>query len=115
MIDQDPEWLVYPDDYTLPEGTPYNQTTAVRENQAIALDYSYINQPGPRVAIPLTQLAKAWHPQGLAEANRTVNESDVPTPNRTAASTTSTNGPGFGVAVAVLALIAAVLLVGRRE
>lgn len=117
VIDRNPEWIVFPDDYTVPEGTPYNETTAFQRNQTIALDYSYINQPGPRVAIPLTQLAKTWYPEGLAEANRTVNASDVDTPNRTAAETTAVNGPGFGVAVAglaVLALIAAALLVGRR-
>ncbi|WP_424019171.1 PGF-CTERM-anchored ABC transporter substrate-binding protein [Halorientalis pallida] len=118
VIDRNPEWIVYPDDYAIPEGTPYNQTSAIRQNQTIALDYSYINQPGPRVAIPLTQLARTWYPEGLAEANRTVNASDVASPNRTAAETTAVNGPGFGVAVAtlaVLALIAAALLVGRRR
>ena len=117
VVDRNPEWIVYPDDYTLPEGTPYNDTTAIQRNQTIALDYSYINQPGPRVAIPLTQLAKAWYPEELAEANRTVNASDVSTPNRTAVETTAVNGPGFGAAVAalaVLALIASALLVGRR-
>jgi iron complex transport system substrate-binding protein len=115
VIDRNPEWIVYPDDYSLPEGTPYNDTTAVQQNQTIALDYSYINQPGPRVAIPLTQLAKTWHPEGLAEANRTVSVADVSTPNRTAAETTSANGPGFGAAVVVLAVIAAALIVVRRD
>lgn len=115
VIDRDPEWIVYPDDYTLPDGTPYNQTTAVRENQIIALDYSYINQPGPRVAVPLTQLARTWYPEGLAEANRTVNESDVPTPDRTAADTTSANGAGFGAAVALAAVLAAALVAARRD
>ncbi|WP_299270276.1 PGF-CTERM-anchored ABC transporter substrate-binding protein [Halorientalis sp.] len=115
VLDRDPAWIVYPDDYTLPGGTPYNETTAVQQNQTIALDYSYINQPGPRVAIPLTQLAKAWHPEGLAEANRTVNGSDVPSSSRTTASTTSGNGPGFGVAVALLALLLTALVTARRD
>ncbi|MFB6082789.1 MAG: PGF-CTERM-anchored ABC transporter substrate-binding protein [Halorientalis sp.] len=114
VIKQDPEWIVYPDGYTLPEGTPYNQTTALRKNQTVALDYNYINQPGPRVAVPLTRLAKLWYPAGLAEANRTVNMSDVETPDRTAADTTAANGPGFGAAVAVLAVIAAALVATRR-
>lgn len=115
VIDRNPEWIVYPDDYELSADASYNETTAFERNQTIALDYSYINQPGPRVAIPLTQLAKTWHPEGLAEANRTVNETGVETPNRTAAGTTSANGPGFGAAVAVLAVIAAALLAIRRD
>jgi iron complex transport system substrate-binding protein len=115
VIDRNPEWIVYPDDYSLPEGTPYNDTTAVQQNQTIALDYSYINQPGPRVAIPLTQLAKTWYPEELAEANRTVNASDVSTPNQTTVGTTSANGPGFGAAVAVLAVIAAALVAVCRS
>ncbi|WP_193767642.1 PGF-CTERM-anchored ABC transporter substrate-binding protein [Halorientalis pallida] len=117
VIDRNPEWIVYPDDYTVAGGTPYNDTTAFQRNQTIALDYSYINQPGPRVAIPVTQLAKTWYPEGLAEANRTVNQSDVPTPNRATAEETAASGPGFGVtvgAIAVLAVAAAALLVGRR-
>lgn len=114
VVDSDPEWIVYPDDWTVPDGTPYNQTTALRRNQTVALDYSFVNQPGPRVAIPLTKLAKTWYPEGLAEANRTVNGSDVSTPNRTTTEETAAGGPGFGAVVAVLAVLAAALLAARR-
>ncbi|WP_335999109.1 PGF-CTERM-anchored ABC transporter substrate-binding protein [Halorientalis halophila] len=117
VADRDPEWIVYPDDWAVPDRAPYNGTTAVRENQTIALDYTFVSQPGPKVAVPLTKLAKTWHPEGLARANATVNESDVAPTNETTQSTegTEADGPGFGVVAALLAVLAATALVGRRD
>lgn len=113
VVQQNPDWLVYPDDASVPTTNPYNQTTALRENQTVALDYHYISQPGPRVAIPLTHLAKTWNPDELAAANESVTMANVSTPNRTATDQSSSSGPGFGVAVSLVALLTAGLLARR--
>lgn len=130
VVERDPEWLVYPGDATVPTTAAYNDTTAVRQNQTVELTYNYISQPGPRVARPLTQLARLWHPDALDSANRTVTREDVRTGTmtagdtetadtttaETAAATTDASGPGFGAGVAAAAMmLVAVLGLARRR
>lgn len=123
VVERDPAWIVYPDDATLPTSAAFNGTTAYQREQTVALRYDYINQPGPRVAVPLTKLAKTWHPEALAAANESVNESSMETNATTTSSasegTTTANGPGFGatasVAALLLALAAAALLARRAD
>jgi iron complex transport system substrate-binding protein len=122
VVERDPEWIVYPDDATLPNSDAFNGTTAYQQDQTVALRYDYINQPGPRVAVPLTKLAKTWHPEALAAANESVNESSLQdnelgrrTNVTTTPNTTVTNGPGFGPLAAVAGLALAALALGGRR
>lgn len=112
-VDQNPEWIVYPGHASLPEANAYNETTAMQERQIVELNPDYISQPGPRVTVPLTRLAKQWHPEALAAANESVTMANVTTPNETATTQTSSSGPGFGVGVALTALLATALLARR--
>jgi iron complex transport system substrate-binding protein len=117
VVEQDPDWVVYPDEATLPSTAAYNGTTAVQEGQTVALDSNYLNQPGPRVVQPLTRLAKLWHPEELAWANESTTMANVTTPNGTTTESddgTGGFGPGFGVVVAVVALLGASLLARNR-
>jgi iron complex transport system substrate-binding protein len=119
VVERDPDWIVSPDDATVPSTAAFNGTTAVREGQTVALRSNYISQPGVRVAVPLTRLARTWHPDALDAANESVNRSDVrenattPTPAATTAS-----GPGLTAAGAIAGLtlgFAAVVLLTRRR
>ena len=121
VVDRDPDWIVYPDDATIPSTDAFDGTTAIREGQTVSLRSNYISQPGVRVAVPLTTLARTWHPDALAAANESVNRSDVRENASTAtpAATTATSGPGFtaagGVVGLALGFVAAALLVRRRD
>ncbi|MFB6166602.1 MAG: PGF-CTERM-anchored ABC transporter substrate-binding protein [Haloarculaceae archaeon] len=113
------DWLVHARGTTVPHDAPYAQTTAVRRNQTIALNENYLNQPGPRVVVPLTRLAKRWHPDALARANETVaNVTDTGGSTGSDATTTDSAsgfGPGFGAGVGLTALAIGALLARRRR
>lgn len=126
IVTRNPEWLV------LNEGLPesalklyaYNHTTALRQDQLIRVNPNYANQPAPRVVLVVEQIAKALHPEAYAAANATptpsptdtttpLEEPTVNTPVETTTPPTETPGQGgFGVVVALAALLAA-LFAGR--
>ena len=114
VIEQDPEWIVTTDDDGAfdPETEPFPNTTAVRSDQVLRVDTNLIRQAGPRVVEPLRAMAEAFQPEAFREATPTE------TPDRTRESTpagdSEDDGPGFGAAVAVLALAGAALLARRR-
>jgi len=118
---QDPEWIIVPQGRPFPETDVLNETTAVREGQIVRPNVNYLNQPAPRNTIPLRQFARAFHPEAAGDLS--VDESDLPPVRRCAGATptpTETaggSGPGFGpvaAVVAVVALLAAAVLLGRR-
>lgn len=140
VASRDPAWIVYPDSASLPTGAPYNGTTALRENQTVELNSNFISQPGPRVVVPLTRLARTFHPEAYERANAST-PTPTPTPSPspspvttggggetpatttaavetpTSPTNTATDGPGMGAlgAVAALVLTTLALLAGRRD
>lgn len=120
VADRNPEWIVHQSASPLPSRAPYNGTTAIQENQTLAVSANLISQPGPRVIQPMTKMAQAWHPEAYAAANATTptpTPSDAPSPTASpTASPTDTSGgsgPGFGV-VAALVAAGLALLASRR-
>jgi len=97
IVREDPDWIVVPSGIEPPSGPELNETTAIREGQVLRVDRNFMNQPGPRVTRPLEKMATAFE--------RTATQSTE---------TTTTDGPGFGVVAAVLALAGAGL-VARRQ
>jgi iron complex transport system substrate-binding protein len=134
VVQQDPEWILLNEDQpTVPQTDAFNATTAVEENNVVVLNRSYISQPAPRIVRPILKLAQAFHPAAYAAANATATQrptsgaattdagktqsstattADDPgaTPGSTPAET-----PGFGVGVALAALVATALLARRTR
>jgi iron complex transport system substrate-binding protein len=117
IVEQDPEWIVRPS--TLPESeirtAAYNQTTAVREDQIVVVDANLANQPAPRIVYPIQTIAKALHPEAYAAANATPTPSETPvTPTEVVTESPSPvespGQPGFGLAVGLGAILAALVL-----
>lgn len=107
VAERDPEWIVVPSDASLPQGSPYEDTTAFRENQTLVIDTNYINQPGPRVVIPMRKMAEAFHPEAFADAsNGTTATEGEPTEG---------SGPGFSGVATALALAVGAFLVRLHE
>ena len=69
VANRSPEWIVHPDASPIPQGQPYSSTPALEENRTVALDSNLIQQPAPRIVYPLTELARALHPEAMREAN----------------------------------------------
>ena len=112
VVEQNPDWIVAPS--TLPPSeyatSAYNVTTAVRHDQIVVVDANLATQAAPRIVGPLETIARALHPEAYAAANATATASPTPR-DTTAPEPTATPGqPGFGVALAVGALLAALLL-----
>ncbi|WP_302081249.1 PGF-CTERM-anchored ABC transporter substrate-binding protein [Salinibaculum rarum] len=119
VADRDPQWLVVQEGSPVPSNEAVNGSTAVRENQIVRVNGNYINQPGPRTTLVLRTLAEAFHP----DAYEQIDFENVETPDPTTcgadetpdSESASANGPGFGVGVAVIAMLVAGLLAGRRS
>jgi iron complex transport system substrate-binding protein len=57
------DWIVYPGTRAaIPQNEAWNQTTAVREGNLVAVDRNQISQPAPRVVLAVRSLAKTWYP-----------------------------------------------------
>nr|WP_233265010.1 PGF-CTERM-anchored ABC transporter substrate-binding protein [Halomarina oriensis] len=142
VADTNPEYVVYPSGGSVPEGEPYSSTTAVQQNQTLEVDANYISQAGPRVVIALENVAETLHPEAFENGTETPTERPTGTetsdgepttagdgdPGATATTqpvatdggattaettTSSGTGPGFGVVVALVALVATALLARR--
>jgi iron complex transport system substrate-binding protein len=113
VTERDPQWLIIQDGFAVPSNEGVNGTTAIRENQIVRVNPNYINQPGPRTTQVLRTLAEAFHPEAYEQIDFDNIETPEPTTCGGSNETTETesagaNGPGFGVSVA----LAAVLLLG---
>ncbi|EMA47549.1 PGF-CTERM-anchored ABC transporter substrate-binding protein [Halococcus saccharolyticus] len=87
IAQRDPEWLVVSSPTAIPNGTPWADTTAIQENQTIVVNNSYVNQPAPRVMLPLMEMARQLHPDAIEGANLT--DSAIGPANLTAANATA--------------------------
>ncbi|MFC7071159.1 PGF-CTERM-anchored ABC transporter substrate-binding protein [Halobaculum lipolyticum] len=133
VLELAPEYLVVTDysSYLL-EQEPYASTPAVENNKVVAVNRNWMNQPAPRsVVTGVRTLTEGFHPDAAADAEfetraeavaametSTPTTTEVPPPATTGVATTAepteTSGPGFGVALAVLAVLGSALL-ARRE
>lgn len=133
VVEYDPDWLVLNSDGpSIPMTDAFNATTAVERDQSVVLNADYISQPAPRIVIPITKLAKTFHPDAYAAANTTESPSETssptttdgaddgaganegttePAPASTVQSTTSEGQAGFSALFALVAVIAGGLLV----
>jgi len=132
IVEQDPEFVVVsapPEELGngsetyIDENSVLRNTTAFEEGNIVVVDTNHISQPAPRVVEPMTQMAQAFHPDAYAEANTTTTtteetaEAPTTTPadsGTTTAESTGTTIPGFGIPVALVAVLGAALLSSRR-
>ena len=119
VVELNPEWIVVPENSPVPQTAAYNSTTAVQEGHVVVVDTNYLQQPAPRAVIAAETILEAVHPEAYDEYQRlqaesgTTTETETPPPETpatvTPTSTTTTGAPGFGPAVSVVALAAAVV------
>jgi iron complex transport system substrate-binding protein len=141
VADRDPQWIVVttPGSDAL-DREPYNSTTAGQEGNLLVVNVNYLNQPAPRsVVFAVRNVTEAFHPdlygpedyvdRSAVEVTPTPTTTTTTTETTTTAETTTTTAattettttttteeptPGFGVLVAVLAVLGALLLYRRR-
>ncbi len=137
VLELAPEYLVVTgySSYLLGQ-EPYASTPAVENNNTVRVNRNWMNQPAPRsVVMGVRTLTRGFHPDAAAEVEfetraeavaametetpTATTAADTPTEETpvtrtTSAGATETSGPGFGVALAVLAVLGSALL-ARRE
>ena len=101
VIDLDPEVLLVTDqtEGQIVDSEPYSLTSAAETGRVATLEVSYLNQPAPRSVVYATQNLSTQLRDGGAAAPADTESTGV-------------SAPGFGVGVAIAALLA-VALVGR--
>ena len=99
VIALDPEVLIVTDqtEGQILGSTPYSQTTAGQNNRTATLSVQYLNQPAPRSVVYATSNLTTQLHSDSAEVSTTT-EANNPT--------TGVSAPGFGIGVAVAALMA---------
>lgn len=137
VLQLDPEVLVLTrEQASLVTEEPYASTTAGTENNTVLLRTQYLHQPAPRsVVFTAHNATEQLHPdrydQDLYVPRSTVSVEPVDAGTPTATATpddadgqpttaatdtqTETSAPGFGVVVALVALVASVVLATRRQ
>ncbi|MFB6218241.1 MAG: PGF-CTERM-anchored ABC transporter substrate-binding protein [Halobacteriaceae archaeon] len=124
VVDRNPQWIVVNDGATgVPSTDAYNSTDAVKNDQILVVKEEHVSQPAPRVVHAIVRMAKAFHPDAYAAANRTTTATattaatdgttTATTAQQTAETTSAPGVPGFGVAAALAALAALALLASR--
>ncbi|UIP00431.1 PGF-CTERM-anchored ABC transporter substrate-binding protein [Halobaculum sp. CBA1158] len=141
VLELAPEYLVVTgySSYLLDE-EPYASTPAVENDNVVTVNRNWMNQPAPRsVVMGVRALTEGFHPDAAASAefqtraeatasmdtetpaettDATTDTADTDTAETAATRTTSAGGtstttPGFGVALAVLAVLGSALLARR--
>ncbi len=105
----DPEWIVAPSSAAVPVNeTPFSSTTAVQSGNVLIVDDNLISQAGPRVVVPLHDMASAFYPNATLP---TVSSSE---PSSSTSPDPSQPQPGFGI-LAVVCCLSIALFLHRRD
>lgn len=137
VLQLDPEVLVLTNEMaSLVTEEPYASTTAGAENNTVLLQTPYLHQAAPRSVVVTTHNAtEQLHPDRYSQdlyvprSDVSVEPVDTETPTVTSTPTetngqstpaatgteTETSAPGFGVVVALVALVGGVVLATRRQ
>ncbi|MDS0477379.1 PGF-CTERM-anchored ABC transporter substrate-binding protein [Natrinema sp. 1APR25-10V2] len=125
VVNENPEWIVYPDrTESPPMAGSLQATTAMQQNNTIAVDDNAMSQPGPNVVYAIEAIVEQVHPEVYAEIEgdlEAVDEEYSDDGNTTSNESTDEESggesaiPGFGVPAAAVALLAAAGFVARRR
>ncbi|WP_255190793.1 PGF-CTERM-anchored ABC transporter substrate-binding protein [Natronobeatus ordinarius] len=139
VVDEDPEWIIYPDGNDEPPVAEAVQaTTAYQEGNFVTVDDNQINQPAPQIVAVVVEIVEAVHPEAYQQASdeleatdpgddasddESQEERDDSSDEESGDASDDEDGiesdddsvPGFGVPVAIASLLVAgcVLLRGR--
>ncbi|SEW32351.1 PGF-CTERM-anchored ABC transporter substrate-binding protein [Natrinema salifodinae] len=119
IVEQDPEWIIYGvddegDDPGLSEGAM--ATTAYENDQLVAVDANQINQPAPHVVYAIETIVEEVHPEAYAEIEAELeDDADTDGADDDQSDASDEAIPGFGVPVAVAALLATLGALTRRQ
>lgn len=121
VVNENPEWIIYPDfqdEPPIPESV--KATTAYQNDNTLAVNANHISQPAPQVVYAIVDIVETVHPESYAEAEAELEASagnGTESDNESAGDEGENESaiPGFGVSAALVALLAAAGFVARRR
>ena len=115
VVNESPDWIVYPNDReTVPIHESVKATPAYQNDNVLAVNANYISQPAPRVVYAIADIVEAAHPEAYAQASGQLDT--APESGNTSDDDQANDSvPGFGVPVAIVAVLAAVGIIARRR
>jgi iron complex transport system substrate-binding protein len=128
-IEENPDYFLVTGGTSVPEDSTLQETTAGQEGNYVRVDVNYWNQPAPRVVLALESIAEQLHPEAYENAttpdeNETesgdgtggdgASDADGDDADEGSDDGTGDGSPGFGVPVAVAALLGSLLALRHR-
>ncbi|OAQ53929.1 hypothetical protein HTG_06570 [Natrinema mahii] len=124
VVDANPEWIIYPDrTESPPSAGALEGTTAVSEDNVVAVDDNAMSQPGPNVVYAIETIVEDVHPEVYDDIEGDLEDVDEEYRDDGNESDDGSESdgdnesaiPGFGTAAALIALLAAAGVVARRR
>ncbi|GAB3688554.1 PGF-CTERM-anchored ABC transporter substrate-binding protein [Salinarchaeum chitinilyticum] len=128
IVAEDPDYFLVTEGGSLPEDHPVQQTTAAQEGDVLTVDSNYWNQPAPRFVLAIQQVSEQLHSEAYAESGENGTDGDSVDDGASDPDGSADDGepnasddggddgsPGFGVPVAIVALLGAVFALRQRE
>ncbi|WP_049924053.1 PGF-CTERM-anchored ABC transporter substrate-binding protein [Halopiger djelfimassiliensis] len=114
VVDENPDWIIYPDHRDEPPiPASVEATTAYRDDNVLAVDANRISQPAPQVVSAVVEIVETIHPDAYEQASADLETTDAGD-ERGDAEGGENAIPGFGVPAAVVALLAVGFVARRR-
>jgi len=113
FVEEEIEWIIYPDDREEPPISDAAEATAAYQSEnVLAVNANHISQPAPQVVYAIVDIVETVHPEAYEQAS-----DELATPDEGEDDDESGESaiPGFGVAAALVALLAAVGFAARRR
>ncbi|SIR84232.1 PGF-CTERM-anchored ABC transporter substrate-binding protein [Natronorubrum thiooxidans] len=115
IIEEDPEWIIYSDDRAeVPIPDAAEATTAYQNDNVFSVNANQLNQPAPQVIYAVIDIVETVHPDAYEQAAEGLDDADGTDESGDDETDDEDSIPGFGVPVAVAALIAVAFLARRR-
>ncbi|ELZ01259.1 PGF-CTERM-anchored ABC transporter substrate-binding protein [Natrialba asiatica] len=119
VVDEDPEWIIYPDDANDEPPIPdaLQATTAAEQDNVVAVNANQLNQPAPHVVSAVVSIVEEIHPEAYEEASAELESSPAANESGTDGGDDADGGdsiPGFGVPAAIGAALVTLTALGAR-
>jgi iron complex transport system substrate-binding protein len=119
VVDENPDWIIYPDDRSDP---PIHQsveaTTAFQNDNVLAVNANHMSQPAPQIVYAIIGIVETVHPDAYERASDDLQDAQGANESSTDAGDddpAESPIPGFGVVATLIALLAAAGFVSRRR
>ncbi|WP_226482902.1 PGF-CTERM-anchored ABC transporter substrate-binding protein [Natrinema amylolyticum] len=118
VVDENPDWIVYPDDREEPPiHESVRATTAYQDDNVLAVNANQMSQPAPQIVTAIVDIVETVHPEAYEQASDELEAANESSDGSDEGDDTSGESaiPGFGVPAALVALLAVVGAAVRRR